>query len=93
MAQITAMFQDNGIRPSSPEVMAKLKPAFIKPHGTITAANSTFLSDGASACLLTSAERAKQLGWSPKAYLRDYVYVSQDPRDQLLLSPAYAIPR
>ncbi|TPP66126.1 Trifunctional enzyme subunit beta [Fasciola gigantica] len=84
---------DNGIRPSTPEVMAKLKPAFIKPHGTITAANASFLSDGASACLLTSAERAKQLGWTPKAHLRDYIYVSQDPRDQLLLGPAYAIPR
>ena len=34
---------DNGVRVSTPEQMAKLKPAFIKPHGTITAANSSFL--------------------------------------------------
>jgi acetyl-CoA acyltransferase len=35
--------KDNGIRPSSLEQMAKLKPAFIKPYGTVTAANSSFL--------------------------------------------------
>ncbi len=35
--------KDNGIRPSTMEQMAKLKPAFIKPHGTVTAANSSFL--------------------------------------------------
>lgn len=40
-----------------------------------------------------SEERAKQLGLRPKAYLRDFVYVSQDPKDQLLLGPAYASPR
>ncbi|CAH8630579.1 unnamed protein product [Dicrocoelium dendriticum] len=85
--------KDNGIRPSTPEVMAKLKPAFVKPYGTITAANASFLTDGASACLLTTLERAKTLGWTPKAFLRDFVYVGQDPNDQLLLGPAYAIPR
>ena len=59
--------------------MAKLKPAFIKPHGTVTAANSSFLTDGASACLIMTEEKAKQLGLRPKAYLRQYTYVSQDP--------------
>lgn len=38
-------------------------------------------------------ERAKQLGFKPKAYIRDFTYVSQDPVDQLLLSPAYSIPK
>jgi acetyl-CoA acyltransferase len=84
---------DNGIRPSSLEQMAKLKPAFVKPHGTITAANSSFLTDGASACLIMTEEKALALGYKPKAYLRDFLYVSQDPKDQLLLGPAYAIPR
>jgi acetyl-CoA acyltransferase len=59
--------------------LAKLKPAFIKPHGTVTAANSSFLTDGASACLIMTEERAKQLGLRPKAYLRQYTYVAQDP--------------
>ncbi|CAL8093592.1 unnamed protein product [Calicophoron daubneyi] len=85
--------RDNGIRPATPEVMAKLKPAFIRPHGTVTAGTSSFLTDGASACLLTTSEHAKKIGLSAKAYLRDFVYVSQDPVDQLLLGPSYAIPR
>lgn len=38
-------------------------------------------------------EKAKQLGLRPKAYLRDFLYVSQDPVDQLLLGPAYGIPK
>ena len=83
---------DNGIRVSTPEQMAKLKPAFVKPHGTVTAANASFLTDGASACLVMTEEKAKELGMKPKAYLRAYTYVSQDPKDQLLLGPAYATP-
>ncbi|CAG2065001.1 unnamed protein product, partial [Timema podura] len=77
--------KDNGIRVASPEQLAKLKPAFVKPHGTVTAANSSFLTDGASACLITTEEKAKQLGLKPKAYLRDFLYIAQDPVDQLLL--------
>merc|ERR1711899_275837 len=84
---------DNGIRVSSPEQMAKLKPAFVKPHGTVTAANASFLTDGASACLIMTEDKAKELGLKPKAYLRSYPYVSQDPKDQLLLGPAYATPK
>jgi len=84
---------DNGIRPSSPEQMAKLKPAFIKPNGTVTAANASFLTDGASACLIMSEEKALAMGYKPKAYLRDFLYVAQDPKDQLLLGPAHATPR
>ncbi|KAL3869831.1 hypothetical protein ACJMK2_042464 [Sinanodonta woodiana] len=85
--------RDNGIRPSSKEQLAKLNPAFIKPHGTITAANASFLTDGASACLIMSEEKALAMGFKPKAYLRDFVYVSQDPKDQLLLGPSYATPK
>jgi len=84
---------DNGIRISSKEKMAKLKPAFVKPHGTVTAANASYLTDGASACLICTEEKAKAMGWKPKAYLRDFTYVSQDPKDQLLLGPAYATPK
>ncbi|CAH1987191.1 unnamed protein product [Acanthoscelides obtectus] len=83
---------DNGVRVSPIEKMATLKPAFIKPHGTVTAANSSFLTDGASACIVTTEEKAKQLGYKPKAYLRHFTYVSQDPVDQLLLGPAYGTP-
>ncbi|UJR30739.1 hypothetical protein I4U23_018259 [Adineta vaga] len=82
--------RDNGIRVSSIEQMSKLKPAFIKPHGTVTAASSSFITDGASASLITSVDKAKELGLKPKAYLRRYIFTSQDPKDQLLLGPTYA---
>ncbi|XP_026466376.1 trifunctional enzyme subunit beta, mitochondrial-like [Ctenocephalides felis] len=84
---------DNGIRVTSLESLAKLKPAFVKPHGTITAANASFLTDGASACLIMTEAKAKELGLTPKAYLREFLYVAQDPVDQLLLGPAYVTPK
>eukprot|EP00794_Sanderia_malayensis_P004852 gene4852-5489_t len=85
--------KDNGVRVSTMEQMAKLKPAFIKPHGTITAANASYLTDGASAVLLMTEEKALAMGFKPKAYLREFVFVSTDPKDQLLLGPTYAIPK
>lgn len=50
-------------------------------------------TDGSSACLITTESKAKQLGLKPKAYLRDFTFISQDPIDQLLLGPAYGIPK
>ena len=44
--------KDNGIKVNTMERMRQLKPAFIKPYGTITAANSSYLTDGASAALI-----------------------------------------
>ena len=83
--------KDNGVRGDSTfEKMSSLKPAFIKPYGTVTAANASFLTDGASATLLMSEEKALALGYKPKAYLRDYVFTAQDPKDELLLGPAYS---
>lgn len=51
-----------------------------------------YQTDGASACLIMTEAKAKELGLKPKAYLRDFTYVSQDPIDELLLGPAYGIP-
>ena len=76
---------DLGVRVAPIEKLAKLKAAFIKPHGTITAANASYLTDGASACLIMTEEKAKELGLKPKAYLRNWAYVANDPKDQLLL--------
>lgn len=85
---------DNGFREdTSMDKLAKLKPAFIKPHGTITAGNASFLTDGASASLIMDEQTALESGFQPKAYLREYVFVSQDPGEELLLGPAYAIPK
>lgn len=85
---------DNGYREdTSMKKLEKLNPAFIKPHGTITAGNSSFFTDGASVSLIMSEEKAKELGITPKAYLREYTYVAQNPEDELLLGPAYATPK
>lgn len=85
---------DNGFREdTSMEKLAKLSPAFIKPHGTVTAGNSSFFTDGASASFIVEEQKARELGLKPKVYIREYNFVSQDPGEELLLGPAYAIPK
>lgn len=85
---------DNTFREhTSMEKLERLPPAFIKPHGTITAGNSSAFTDGASASLIMEKQAALHRGLTPKAYLREYNYVAQDPGDELLLGPAYATPR
>ena len=85
---------DNGIRGDSTlEKLSSLKPAFVKPHGTVTAGNSSFLTDGASAALVMDKETALELGYKPKAILRSYSYVAQRPGDELLIGPAFAVPK
>jgi acetyl-CoA acyltransferase len=73
------------------EKLSSLKPAFIKPHGTVTAGNASSLTDGASAALLMSEEAALAAGYAPKVAFVDHIFVAQDPREELLLGPAYAI--
>ena len=84
---------DNGIKEAPREKLSTLKPAFVKPHGTHTAANSSFLTDGASAALLSSRAAAAAQGLTPKARIVDWSFVGADPGDELLLGPAYAITR
>ena len=82
--------EENGIKgDSTPDSVGKLKPAFIKPHGTHTAANSSFLTDGAAATLLISESKAKELGYKPWAYIRDWSFRACDPFEELLLGPTY----
>jgi acetyl-CoA acyltransferase len=82
---------ENGIKADTTvESVGKLSPAFIKPHGTHTAANSSFLTDGASSALIMSEEKALALGFKPKAYIRAWNYVGVDPFDELLLGPTFA---
>ncbi len=86
--------EDNGFRPdTSVEKMAALAPAFVRTYGTVTAGNSSFLTDGAAAVLLMAEDRAKTLGYTPKASIRAYAYSAQDPQEDLLLGPAYAAPK
>src|SRR6478735_1053176 len=72
---------DQGIRPpteGSAEKLASLKPAF-KEDGKITAGNSSQVSDGAAAVLLMTADKAKQLGVTPRAKIVDQTTVGVDP--------------
>src|SRR5947208_11102928 len=82
--------QDNGIRrDTSLEQMAKLKPVFDRRYGSVTAANSSPLTDGASAVLLMSDSAARALGYTPLAYVRSYAVAAVDPGWQLLQAPIF----
>jgi len=89
--------RDQNLRPdSSTEKLAKLKPVFGGEEGTMTAANSTPLSDGASAVLLASEEWAKAHDLPVLAYFADGETAAVDhvhKREGLLMAPAYAVPR
>lgn len=85
--------QDNTIRfDSSLEGYASLRPAFDRRYGTLTAGNSSALTDGAAAVLVMSEARARALGLEPLGYLRSYAFAALDPRVDMLLGPAYATP-
>ncbi len=73
------VLQDEGIRPgTTPESLANLKPAF-KPDGIVTAGNSSQICDGASAMLIMSEEKAKQLGLTPRARFHTFALAGVDP--------------
>lgn len=86
--------RDNGPRENAViDKLSKLKPAFDRRYGTVTAGNSSFLTDGASAVLLMSEKKAKKLGLHPLAYLKAYAYTAQMIETELLLGPSFAIPK
>ncbi len=82
---------DNGIRKDTTMAkISKLRPAFDKQNGSLTAANSSFLTDGAAVVLLMTEDKAKELGLTPKATIIDYTFTGQSVEDELLLGPTYA---
>jgi len=84
---------DNGIRSDSTlDALAKLPPVFDRKYGTVTAGNSSPLTDGAAALLLMSEERAAALGYKPLGFIRSYAYAALDPGEQLLMGPVLAAP-
>lgn len=97
MTPLAGLEKDNILRPDTTlEKLASLKPAFDRENGTLTAANSTALTDGASCVLLASEEWAKANNLEVQAYLTfsetaavDFV----DKKEGLLMAPAYAVPR
>jgi len=85
---------DNGIRTdTSLEALAKLKPVFDRRYGSVTAGNSSPLTDGASAVLLMAEEKAEALGYEPLAFVRSWAVAAVDPGWQLLMGPAFAVPK
>ncbi|MEC6821977.1 acetyl-CoA C-acyltransferase FadI [Photobacterium piscicola] len=85
--------RDNNIRQDSTlAAYAQLTPAFDRLHGSVTAANSTPLTDGAAAILLMREGRAKELGLTPLGYIRSYAFTAIDVAEDMLMGPAYASP-
>jgi acetyl-CoA acyltransferase len=88
------VISDNGIRSdTSLEALAGLRPVFDRKYGSVTAGNSSPLTDGAAAVLLMAEEKAAALGYQPLAFLRSYAVSAVDPGWQLLMGPVYAVPK
>ncbi len=86
--------EDNLIRKDSTvEKYSGLKPAFDKKYGSITAGNSSPLTDGASAVVLMRDDVAKALGYEIQARVRSFAFAALEPGEQLLMGPAFAAPR
>ncbi len=77
---------------TSVEQLAELRPAFDRNYGTITAGNSSGLTDGAAVTLIMSEKRAEELGLEPLAAVSHWSSRALDPQDQLLIGPALCIP-
>jgi len=88
-----AVFADNGPRQEqSREALAKLRPFFDKYSGTITAGNSSQVTDGAASLLVASEAKAKELGFEPLGYIRGFAFAGVDPH-RMGIGPAHAIPK
>jgi acetyl-CoA acetyltransferase family protein len=89
--EIVPVLADNGMRPdSSLEKLGRLKPLFAREGGTVTAGNSSQVTDGAAALLVAGEEAVKRHGWQPLGMLTNYVYTGCDPR-RMGLGPVRAI--
>lgn len=87
------LIRDNLVRSdSSLEAYEKLKPVFDRKYGTVTAGNSSPLTDGASALVLMREDKALADGYTPLGYIRSYAYAALDPNWQMLMGPSFASP-
>jgi acetyl-CoA acyltransferase len=88
-----ALEADNGVRRDTDiEQLRSLKPVFDRRYGSVTAGNASPLTDGGSAVLLMSEEKASAMGYKPIAFIRSYAYAALDPGEQLLMGPVLAAP-
>ncbi|MDQ6961590.1 MAG: thiolase family protein [Mariprofundaceae bacterium] len=82
--------QDEGVRPQqNKEALQKLRPVFSRPLGSVTAGNSSQISDGATMLILSDAEKAKDMGWPIMGFLHDWHYSGCDP-SRMGLGPVFA---
>ncbi len=89
--EIVPVLADNGMRPdSSLGKLGRLKPLFAREGGTVTAGNSSQVTDGAAALLVAGEEAVKRHGWQPLGMLTNYIYTGCDPR-RMGLGPVRAI--
>jgi len=85
--------QDNNIRHDSTlEGYAKLRPAFDRQYGSVTAANSTPLTDGAAALILMREGKARELGLDIMGYIRSYAFSANAVQQDMLMGPSYSTP-
>ena len=85
---------DNGIRPDTTlDQLSNLRPVFDRKYGSVTAGNSSPLTDGAAVVLLMAEEKARALGYEPLAFIKSYAVAAVDPGWQLLMGPALAVPK
>lgn len=78
---------------SSLEKLSALRPVFAKPYGTVTAGNSSPITDGAAVSLLMDIDEAKSRKLKPQVVIEGFVFSGQNPQGELLLGPAYTIPK
>ena len=89
----SVLTSDNGIREdTSYEQLAALKPVFDRKYGSVTAGNSSPLTDGGACVLLMNEEKAKALGYPTLGIIKSYAYAALDPGEQLLQAPVLAAP-
>ncbi|WP_066339733.1 acetyl-CoA C-acyltransferase [Azohydromonas lata] len=82
---------DEGIRPDTTlEAVSRIRPAL--PGGVVTAGNASQFSDGASACVVMSAQRAEQLGLQPLGIFRGFAVAGCEP-DEMGIGPVFAVPK
>jgi acetyl-CoA acyltransferase len=74
------------------EKLASLRPAFDRRYGSVTAGTSSPLTDGAAMVLLMEEQKAKELGFEIKAYIRSWAFTGLDPSWQMLMGPSFATP-
>jgi acetyl-CoA acyltransferase len=92
-AYSASLHEDDGIRRDTDLAsLSALRPVFDRQYGTLTAGNSSPLTDGAAVLLLMREDKARAEGREPLGYIRSYAFVGVDPFDQLLIGPAYSTP-